>query len=153
MINATAQPEISSAIDVMVDRCKAIGLPCWRLDGRGVVAGMPAGWGPAEDWLRAPVFGVAPNPTTIFPLGMLLLIARRVPLHLLVIPVLWSLIGGATAWLLNVPGDLALPLAGVSTVWLVLWKNRRMAVEARYLQGDNRINLRRNHSRLGCYFI
>ncbi len=83
------------------------------------------------DWLWAPMFGVAPNPTTIFTLGMLLLIARRVPLHLLVIPVFWSLIGGATAWLLNVPRDLALPLAGVSTVWLVLWKNRRMAVGER----------------------
>lgn len=83
------------------------------------------------DWLRAPMLGVAPNPTTIFTLGMLLLIAHRVPLHLLVIPVLWSLIGGATAWLLNIPRDLAVPLAGVFAVWLVLWKNRRMAVEER----------------------
>ena len=79
-------------------------------------------------WPRAPMFGVAPSPTTLFTLGMLLLMEGRVPLHLTVIPVLWCLIGGTTAWLLNVPEDLALPLAGVSATALVLWKNRGAAL-------------------------
>jgi len=56
---------------------------------------------------------------------MLLLSEGRVPLHLAVIPVLWCLIGGTAAWLLNVPEDLALLLAGVSGMALVLWKKRR----------------------------
>ena len=76
-------------------------------------------------WPRAPMFGVAPAPTTLFTLGMLLLSERRVPLHLTVIPVLWCLIGGTAAWLLNLPEDLALPLAGVAAMALVLRKNRR----------------------------
>ena len=76
-------------------------------------------------WLRAPMFGVAPAPVTLFTLGMLLLSERRVPHHLAVIPLLWCLIGGTAAWLLNVAEDLALPLAGVAAMALVLWKNRR----------------------------
>lgn len=75
-------------------------------------------------WPRAPIFGVAPCPTTIFTLGMLLLTANRAPLHLLIIPVLWSLVGGTAAWLLDVPEDLALPLAGVLSLWLMLGRRR-----------------------------
>jgi len=56
---------------------------------------------------------------------MLLLSAGRTPPRLVVIPLLWSLVGGATAWLLTVPEDLALPLAGVGGCCLILWKNRR----------------------------
>jgi hypothetical protein len=82
-------------------------------------------------WPRAPMFGVAPTPVTLFTLGMLLLSERRVPLHLTVIPVLWCLIGGTAAWLLNVPEDLALLLAGVAGIALVLWKNRRAALGER----------------------
>ncbi len=78
-------------------------------------------------WPRAPMFGVAPAPVTLFTLGMLLLTERRVPLRLAVIPVLWCLIGGTAGWLLNVPEDLALPLAGVAAMALVLWKNRSAA--------------------------
>ena len=84
-------------------------------------------WLAGRGWPGAPVFGVAPGPTTIFTLGLLLLTEGRTPLHLVVIPVLWSLIGGAAAWLLNVPEDLALPLAGVGGFCLVLWKNQHQA--------------------------
>ncbi len=56
---------------------------------------------------------------------MLLLTEGRTPLRLALIPVLWSLIGGATAWLLGVPEGLALPLAGVGGIALILWKNRQ----------------------------
>ncbi len=84
-------------------------------------------WLAGRGWPGAPVFGVAPGPTTIFTLGLLLLTEGRTPLHLVAIPVLWSLIGGAAAWLLNVPEDLALPLAGVGGFCLVLWKNRCQA--------------------------
>ncbi len=82
-------------------------------------------WRAGHGWPSAPMFGVAPCPTTIFTLGLLLLTEGRTPLHLVVIPVLWSLIGGAMAWLLYVPENFALPLAGVGGLFLVLWKNRR----------------------------
>lgn len=80
--------------------------------------GMLAG----QAWPRMPVFGVAPCPTAIFTLGMLLMAEPRVPLHLLVIPLLWSVVGGAAAWQLDIPLDLALPVAAVVTIVLGLRK-------------------------------
>jgi hypothetical protein len=56
---------------------------------------------------------------------MLLLGAGRTPLHLAIIPLLWTLIAGATAWILRIPQDLALPVVGV--IALMIWKNRRHA--------------------------
>ncbi len=84
-------------------------------------------WLAGHGWPSAPMFGVAPGPTTIFTLGLMLLTEGRTPLHLVVIPVLWSLIGGAAAWLLNAPEDFALPLAGVGGLCLILWKNQQQA--------------------------
>lgn len=72
---------------------------------------------------RIPAFGLAPGPTAIFTLGVLLMAAPRVPLHLLVIPLLWSIVGGAVAWQLDIPQDLALPAAAVATFVLGLRKN------------------------------
>lgn len=89
------------------------------------------GWLAGHGWPRAPAFGVAPCPTAVFTLGMLLLTARRVPLHLTVIPVLWSLIAGAAAWPLNIPENLTLPLAGVCGISLILWKNRWLTLRER----------------------
>lgn len=83
------------------------------------------GWALGHVWPRAPMFGVAPCPMTIFTMGMLLLAAGRVPLYLVIIPVLWSLIGGTAAWFLDVTEDLALPVAGLGGLALILAKNRR----------------------------
>lgn len=83
------------------------------------------GWALGHGWPRAPMFGVAPCPMTIFTMGMLLLVAGRVPLYLVAIPVLWSLIGGTAAWFLGVTEDLALPVAGLGGLALILAKNRR----------------------------
>ena len=55
----------------------------------------------------------------------LLLGAGRTPLHLALIPLLWTLIAGATAWILGIPQDLALPVVGIGAIVLILWKNRR----------------------------
>ena len=78
-----------------------------------------------QDWASARVVGLAPGPTAVFTLGMLLLSTGRTPLHLAVIPLLWTLIAGAVAWILSIPQDLALPAAGVAAFALMLWKNRR----------------------------
>ena len=85
------------------------------------------GWALGHAWPRAPTFGVTPCPMTIFTMGLLLLVAGRTPLHLVAIPVLWSLIGGTAAWFLGVIEDLALPVAGLGGLALVLWRNRRRA--------------------------
>ena len=85
------------------------------------------GWLTDGGWLRVAAFGVTPDPVSVFTLGILLLATHRVPLYLLAIPLIWSLIGGVTAWLLDIPRDLILPLAAASGALLIMWKNRRMA--------------------------
>ena len=98
--------------------------------GLGLAAGALAlypllAWLGGHGWPEAALAGVAPSPTVLFTFGLLLGIAPRSPLHLLVIPVLWSLIWGAAAWVLPIPEDLALPLAAVVATGLIVWKNRR----------------------------
>jgi len=76
-------------------------------------------------WQSVRLVGMAPGPTTAFTLGLLLLIDGRTPVHLAVIPLLWTIIAGATAWILFIPQDLALPVVGLGGFALILWKNRR----------------------------
>lgn len=70
-------------------------------------------------WPRAPVFGVAPCPTTIFTLALLL--ASRTPLVVAAIPVLWALVGTTAAVLLGVPEDLGLLVAVAAFLLLREW--------------------------------
>ena len=62
--------------------------------------------------MAGPMFGVAPCPTTIFTLGILMLTRGRWVVWLSIIPVLWSLVGLAAALQLGIPEDLGLPVAG-----------------------------------------
>jgi hypothetical protein len=66
---------------------------------------------------ETPLFGVAPCPTTIFTLGLLLLVRHPRPWVPALIPLLWSVIGGSAAFLLDVPQDLGLLAAAI--LWLV----------------------------------
>ncbi|WP_270937796.1 DUF6064 family protein, partial [Falsiroseomonas oryzae] len=71
-------------------------------------------------WPAAPSFGVTPCPLTMVSFGLLLLARGRVPPALLAVPVLWSLVGGSAAVLLEVPQDWMLPVAGVAGTALLL---------------------------------
>lgn len=71
-------------------------------------------------WDALPMFGVTPCPVTLFTFGVLLLCADRVPMRLLVVPVLWSLIGGSAAWLLHVPQDGVLLVAWIAALPFLL---------------------------------
>jgi hypothetical protein len=71
--------------------------------------GVMAGHG----WPRAPMFGVAPCPTTIFTFGVHMLATPSVPWWLVAIPVIWAVVGSTAAVLLGVPEDLGL-LAAVA---------------------------------------
>ncbi len=82
-------------------------------------------WFAGYGWWSARLAGLAPGPTAAFTLGLLLAADGRTPLHLAVIPLLWTLVAGATAWLLAIPQDLALPVAGLGAFCLILRKNRR----------------------------
>jgi hypothetical protein len=83
------------------------------------------GWLAGHGWPRAAAFGVAPAPTTIFTIGMLLMMEGAAPLYLVAIPLLWSLAAGSAAVLrLDAPEDLSLLLAGVVGFGLLVWKRR-----------------------------
>jgi hypothetical protein len=79
-------------------------------------------------WPRAGVFGVAPAPTTIFTFGMLLMLEGGAPLHLFAIPLLWSLAGGSAAvFILRIPEDVSLLVAGVVGSCMLVWKHRQQS--------------------------
>ena len=66
-----------------------------------------------EEWPALPMFGVTPCPLTIFTFGAFLLARRPFPWVVLVVPLVWSVVGGSAALLLGVPQDWALLGSGV----------------------------------------
>jgi hypothetical protein len=81
-------------------------------------------WLAGQRWQAGRVAGLAPAPTTVLTFGLLLLAKGRTPLYLAIIPLLWTLVAGATAWILSIPQDLALPVVGAGGFGLLLWKNK-----------------------------
>lgn len=78
--------------------------------------------------MQGPLFGVAPCPSTIFTIGLLLLANGRSQVWLSGIPLLWAAIGTGAAVLLDVVEDLGLGIAGLTLVLsLVLqaWASRQ----------------------------
>lgn len=78
-------------------------------------------------WLQAPVFGVAPDPTVLATLGVLLLSApheasRRAGVlragALWTVPLLWCAVGGALSWTLDEASAALLPAAALVALWL-----------------------------------
>ena len=66
-----------------------------------------------------PMFGITPCPVTLFTFGLFLLTIEPIPRRLLVIPVIWSLIGGSAAFKLGIAQDWPLFVSGV-TVFVLL---------------------------------
>jgi hypothetical protein len=72
-------------------------------------------------WLQAEVFGVAPDPTVVATLGVLVA-ADRPRWELLVVPLLWCAVGGATLWTMQSPDALLMPAAALLALALAAWK-------------------------------
>ena len=72
----------------------------------------------------SPTFGL-PCPTTIFTFGILLFTNEKMPVHLLIIPLLWSVIGFTAALNLTIYEDTGLLIAGLTTFTLLLISNRK----------------------------
>lgn len=66
--------------------------------------------------MAGPLVGVAPCPTTIFTIGLLLLARGKWVVWLSIIPILWSLVGLAAAAQLGVAEDFGLPVAAFALV-------------------------------------
>jgi hypothetical protein len=72
----------------------------------------------------SPVFGVTPCPVTIFTFGLLLMTTARVPWPVLVIPLLWSLVGGSAAFLLGIQQDWLLLVSGIIAIPVIVMHGR-----------------------------
>jgi hypothetical protein len=81
-------------------------------------------------WQAARLPGMAPGPTALFTVGLLLHARGRAAPWLLGIPLLWCAVNAAMAWSLAMPGDAALSLAGPAAAGLALGR-RRTGREAR----------------------
>jgi hypothetical protein len=75
----------------------------------------------------SPTFGL-PCPTTIFTLAIFLLITGRIPLSLVIIPLLWAVIGSTAALKLDVYEDTGLLISAV--VFLFFFLKKRKALPA-----------------------
>lgn len=73
----------------------------------------------------SPTFGL-PCPTTIFTFGILLFANKKIPMHLLIIPLLWSVIGFAAALTLTIYEDIGLLVSGVTAFVLSIINNRKL---------------------------
>ncbi len=77
-----------------------------------------------REWRQVEIFGVAPDPTAVATLGILLLVTGRVRWELIAVPVLWCGISGATllamgareAWVMITAAVLVFALAAWRTV-------------------------------------
>jgi hypothetical protein len=70
---------------------------------------------PGRAWMGVELFGLAPDPTAVGTLG-LLLVADRVRWTLLAMPLAWCAITGATLWAMAAPDALIAPAAALVVV-------------------------------------
>ena len=77
-------------------------------------------------WRQVEIFGVAPDPTAVATLGVLLLSSGRGRWSLLVVPVLWCAISGATLLAMKAPDFWIPPLAALLAVALVIRQKRAL---------------------------
>jgi hypothetical protein len=87
----------------------------------GPLAGRP--------WMRVEVFGVAPDPTAIATLGVLVA-AQRPHWLLLVIPLIWCAISAATLRAMQSPDAMVVPVAAALALALTGWKSLARARQA-----------------------
>lgn len=73
-----------------------------------------------RNWTQAEVSGMAPDPTALATLGVLLLAGVRPVWGLYPIPVAWSLISGATLWAMEAPDFAVVPLAALLALILAV---------------------------------
>ena len=99
----------------------------WALIAYAAILYPLIGLSTGHPYPEMPMFGVTPCPVTIFSFGLLLLTRRPLSRWLLVIPFVWSLVGGSAALLLHVPQDWFLLVSGFIAVPLIVFGNRQAA--------------------------
>jgi hypothetical protein len=66
-----------------------------------------------REWTQLETFGAAPDPTAVATLGVLATRSLRTPPYLLIVPVLWCAISGATLWAMGTADALVVPMVGI----------------------------------------
>ena len=78
----------------------------------GILSGHP--------YPEMPMFGITPCPVTMFTVGLFVLAQPRLPRGLLVIPFLWSLLGGSAVFVLGVAQDWPLLFCVLAIPFIVI---------------------------------
>ena len=86
------------------------------------------GYSLGHQYPYSPTFGL-PCPTTIFTFGLLLFVNKKIPVFLLIIPLLWSVIGFGAALNLFIYEDIGLLIASLTAFTLFLNANRKFIIE------------------------
>lgn len=74
-----------------------------------------------REWKQAEVFGLAPDPTTVATLGVLLM-AERTHWHLMLIPLLWCAFTGLTLVAMEAPDAFVTPALAALALLAAAWK-------------------------------
>jgi Family of unknown function (DUF6064) len=77
-----------------------------------------------RSWRQIEIFGIAPDPTAIATLGILLVAAGRGRWALFVVPAIWCALTGATLLAMKAPDFWIPPLVAVLVVILAVWQAR-----------------------------
>jgi hypothetical protein len=75
-------------------------------------------------WMQAEIFGIAPDPTVIGTLGLILVADGRALWGLLMIPLIWCAISGATLWVMGSPEVFVPVLAGSLALVTMIGRGR-----------------------------
>jgi hypothetical protein len=78
-----------------------------------------------RDWMQAELFAMTPDATALATLGLLLLAKGSIAVWLMVIPVAWCFVAGATLWALEAPEALIPPAGAILTSALLLMPEHR----------------------------
>ena len=76
---------------------------------------------------NSPTFGL-PCPTTIFTFGFLLMLEKKCPFNIILIPFVWSIIGFTAAFKFGIVEDTLLLLSGLITFFMMLIRNRKLSM-------------------------
>jgi len=82
---------------------------------------MPAVGATLRHWTQAEIFGLAPDPTAVATLGVLLMSAR-IHWHLMFIPLLWCAFTGLTLIAMEAPDAFVTPALAALAFVLAAWK-------------------------------
>ena len=75
-----------------------------------------------RDWKQAEIFGIAPDPTVLATLGILLTVDKRPPWGLMIIPLIWCALSGATLWTMGSPDAWIMPVAALGALGVAVYR-------------------------------